>query len=48
MAAMTIVLCVSWDCVKPKNSACVVYTKRIIHLSVSESGRYLPSRKASR
>ena len=24
------------------NSACVVYTKTIIHLSVGESGRYLP------
>ena len=25
-------------------SACVVYTKTIIHLSVGESGVYLPSR----
>ena len=25
-------------------SACVVYTKTIIHLSVGESGGYLPSR----
>ena len=29
-------------------SACVVYTKTIIHLSVGESGGYLPSRKAAR
>ena len=26
-------------------SACVVYTKTIIHLSVGESGGYLPSRE---
>ena len=26
-------------------SACVVYTKTIIHLSVGESGGYLPSRR---
>ena len=28
-------------------SACVVYTKTIIHLSVGESGRYLPRRGCS-
>ena len=28
-------------------SACVVYTKTIIHLSVGESGGYLPSREAA-
>ena len=27
-------------------SACVVYTKTIIHLNVGESGRYLPSRES--
>ena len=27
-------------------SACVVYTKTIIHLSVGESGGYSPSREA--
>jgi len=27
-------------------SACVVYTKTIIHLNVGESGGYLPSREA--
>ena len=29
-------------------SACVVYTKTIIHLSVGESGGYLPCRFAAR
>ena len=29
------------------NSACVVYTKTIIHLSVGESGGYLPRRRGS-
>ena len=29
-------------------SACVVYTKTIIHLSVGESGGYLPRRCAAR
>ena len=29
-------------------SACVVYTKTIIHLSVGESGGYLPRRFAAR
>ena len=29
-------------------SACVVYTKTIFHLSVGESGGYLPSREAAR
>ena len=29
-------------------SACVVYTKTIIHPSVGESGGYLPSREAAR
>ena len=29
-------------------SACVVYTKTIIHLSVGESGGYLPRRFATR
>ena len=29
-------------------SACVVYTKTIIHLSVGESGGYLPRRLTSR
>ena len=28
-------------------SACVVYTKTIIHLSVGESGGYLPRRSGS-
>ena len=30
------------------DSACVVYTKTIIHLSVGESGGYLPRRFAAR
>ena len=30
------------------DSACVVYTKTIIHLSVGESGGYLPLRFAAR
>ena len=29
-------------------SACVVYTKTVIHLSVGESGGYLPRRFAAR
>ena len=29
-------------------SACVVYTKTIIHLGVGESGRYLPRRFTGR
>ena len=33
--------------VDPSYSACVVYTKTIIHLSVGESGGYLPRRFAA-
>ena len=32
----------------PSYSACVVYTKTIIHLSVGESGGYLPRRFEAR